>query len=266
MKRTNFDQLINENMEEAQKVLEFIGKHDDKSGDTLSVRKTNGYTRYYKRCSPKDTTGVYLGDDKKDEVERLEYGYYYKKLRAAAESNVAIYEKIKNETGQLADLDKVYWDIPEEKRHLIEPYHEEVDEDFAKKWSTSIKKRRIVESEMPYVASNGVRVRSKSELIIAERFIAAGVPFYYEVPTTIDHFEVWFPDFYVLNKRTKQMYFWEHFGMMGDPKYSALVQHKIEAYARNQIYLGRDLLISMESAEHPLDTEYIDEIIKQFLL
>jgi len=67
------------------------------------------------------------------------------------------------------------------------------------------------------------KVRSKSEVIIADRLFINAIPYEYErglivkIPKTAECPEtemVWNPDFRVLNVRTGKEYIWEHFGRM----------------------------------------------------
>ena len=67
-------------------------------------------------------------------------------------------------------------------------------------------------------SENGERVRSKSEVIIADILKNNGIPYRYEYPVLINrniH-----PDFCCLNVRTRKEYFWEHFGKMDDIEYA----------------------------------------------
>ena len=79
-----------------------------------------------------------------------------------------------------------------------------------------------------------------------------------------DHFI--YPDFIVLNKRTRKQYYWEHFGKISDEDYVNKQQIKLEQYARNNIFPGDGLLVSFESKERSLSTEYVDLMIKKYLL
>lgn len=250
-------------MRESENVL----KNTLLGDDVLIIRHRNGKPQYYRRARGLDTAGKYVSPKKTEEIKKLEMNGYVNVLRRTAEKNIERLGKAETLLEGVEELDNVFFDIPEDRRHLIEPYcKEKVDEEYARKW---------MEMEPPFhnemegdtlKLSNGIKVRSKSEYIIAERLIAAGVPFYYEYPVKIDYTYLMFPDFLVLNKRTKQEYYWEHFGLISNPNYAASMQDKIESYARNGIALGKNLIISMESEKHPLDVEYVDTIIKQFLL
>ena len=68
------------------------------------------------------------------------------------------------------------------------------------------------------------RVRSKSEVIIADTLARHGVPYRYEYPLKLKSgrdgaFRTIHPDFLCLNVRTRAEFYWEHFGLMDDPDY-----------------------------------------------
>ncbi|WP_033153277.1 hypothetical protein [Pseudobutyrivibrio ruminis] len=73
------------------------------------------------------------------------------------------------------------------------------------------------------------------------------------------------PDFTILHPQTGQIMYWEHFGLMEDEKYLNDFSHKIMCYAKNQIYLGENLIATFETSDCPLDYQSINNKIKQFL-
>ena len=66
-----------------------------------------------------------------------------------------------------------------------------------------------------FYSNNGVRVRSKSELIIANLLEQYDVPYKYEMPLSLDENGIVRPDFIALNVRLRSEYVWEHLGMSG---------------------------------------------------
>ena len=51
------------------------------------------------------------------------------------------------------------------------------------------------------------------------------------------------PDFVLLNKRTRQEFYFEHFGMMDNPEYSSKAIHKIEMYQNYLLVEKKELLM-----------------------
>ena len=75
-----------------------------------------------------------------------------------------------------------------------------------------------------------------------------------------------FPDFKLLNKRTRKTIYWEHFGMMDDPDYLDTAIQKIQRYARSGIFLGDTLIVTFETSRRPLSTKDIELLIQKHLL
>ena len=90
------------------------------------------------------------------------------------------------------------------------------------------------------------------------------IPFRYENLITIDD-TTFAPDFTILHPRTGQIMYWEHFGLMDDENYLNDFSHKIMCYAKNQIYLGENLIATYETSDCPLDYPTINNKINQFL-
>lgn len=121
---------------------------------------------------------------------------------------------------------------------------------------------------------DGVKVRSKSELMIANALAASGVPYRYEFPHKMN----WrcndgrvrlvkvHPDFTCLNLRTRREFIWEHFGMMDDSKYADETLEKFEDYERNGFVFGENFVYTMESKAHPLDLKKIQAVINRWLI
>lgn len=127
-----------------------------------------------------------------------------------------------------------------------------------------------------YPVSNGLIVRSKSEALIAEYLLAAGIVFRYEqalnlVNTTWDDAgfeyaatERVYPDF-TIYLPDGSVIIWEHEGMMDSEEYQKRNLKKMMLYFRNGYYIPKNLIITMESSGKPLDTDAIRRIIDGFI-
>ncbi len=117
-----------------------------------------------------------------------------------------------------------------------------------------------------YYADNGVRVRSKSEIIIANMLENTGVPYKYECPLDLAAKGTVSPDFTCLNVRTRKEYIWEHFGMMDDEEYANKNVQKINAYEEKGYICGVNLIMTFETSRVPVNTNVVREMIERFLL
>ena len=95
---------------------------------------------------------------------------------------------------------------------------------------------------------------------------AKGVPYHYEFPVTVRSGLVLYPDFFCLNKRTRQEVYWEHCGMMDDPEYTSGLVKRLSLYSQKNIIPGKNLILTMETAELPLNTKEVEKVIAAFLL
>ena len=244
---------------------------DMKEKGTLVLKTTSGKPRFY--CKMDGSTRLeYLRSDQKARIIRLASKLHLRKLVRTASSEICQIDRCLKDlqSGRgLSDIDDVYESLPGAVRELVGP-SEFSSEGYAERWKADRAKGRNTTKHYnaPLMTANGEAVKSKSEVIIADRLKAAGVPYVYEYKTVVD--DRWagmtYPDFYVLNKRTGQEYFWEHFGRMDDEKYCLNSQMKLEQYAKRNLVPGKNLILSFEGSIRPLSTEYIDFLIKSYLL
>lgn len=140
------------------------------------------------------------------------------------------------------------------------------DDEYAKLWSASRNPiQNTYPKNTPMLTENNEVVRSKSEKIIADKLNIIGIPYKYEEAITLEG-TIKFPDFTVLNKRNRKVYYWEHFGMIDKPGYLEKALAKAETYLRNNIILGKNLIISFETSKQPLSVQHIDLLIREYLL
>lgn len=264
-------ELLKERINETDRLIRRIEELlRNAGGETFFVRKEKGKHRYYKYNS-EDGKKTYLGVCRKEEIRVLEDEAYWRKLEKSANKEKKDLEKIGRILDGMPRWQEVFYSIAQEKRHLIEPLTKSLDyfsERELQNWKMNRFKNRN-DKPTANVTMNGENVKSKSELIIADRLRNAGVPYHYERDMFLEggrrgRYMKWHPDFRVLNQRTGREYWWEHFGRMGDPEYFASCIFKLETYAKNGIYLGDNLIITMESDSVPLGSDYIDMLIERF--
>ena len=111
-------------------------------------------------------------------------------------------------------------------------------------------------------AANGLLVRSKSEAFIASELYAAGIPFRYECLLILNNGNALYPDFTILNPYTKEIVIWEHFGMMEDEEYSKLAMIKTKDYISNGFIPDRNLILTYETKNAPLDFGLVKKKVK----
>lgn len=108
-------------------------------------------------------------------------------------------------------------------------------------------------------------VRSKSECLIALSLIKHSIPFRYECGLPLGNTTL-YPDFTILHPFTKQIIYWEHFGLMDDENYVNNVIHKLQLYAEYRILPFQNLLLTYENKEAPLTFNKIEDVILMNLM
>ena len=115
----------------------------------------------------------------------------------------------------------------------------------------------------------GERVRSKSELIIADELYRYNVPYHYEMPLELQNRGrtiMLRPDFTVIGRTSGSRYVYEHLGMMVEPSYVASSIRKLDLYERNGYMLGKNLILTHETKLSPLSVGVVDSYIENFFL
>lgn len=111
----------------------------------------------------------------------------------------------------------------------------------------------------------GLMVRSKAEADIVSRLEHYGVPYHYEEIQTIGGVRVAM-DFTCRNLSTKQILFWDHRGMLDNPAYIQKTLNCDALFLKEGIIPWMNLIITTETKDCPLDLQWVDTIIRHYLL
>lgn len=101
------------------------------------------------------------------------------------------------------------------------------------------------------------------------KLITTGILYRYEKPVYLmvdGQMKPFYPDFTVMNKRTAKIFYVEHFGMMDDSVYYNGTLRKLDIYEKNDILIGRDLLMFHETGKMALDMKNIDKYIDEYMV
>ena len=151
------------------------------------------------------------------------------------------------------------------RQKLVEPLRIP-DKEFIEKWeSESYEKLGFAVDYPEYYTDKGERVRSKSEVLIANALKSLGIPYKYEYPLYLNNGFTYHPDFKIVKMKNREIVYWEHFGKMDDPEYVDKVVRKLNAYAQNGIFPGKNLIVTFENNKRPLNLKMINLMIDQYL-
>ena len=116
-------------------------------------------------------------------------------------------------------------------------------------------------------SSSGMKARSKSELLIMERFKAHKLIFEYERPLNLPGQKTFLPDFTLYEPLTGRTLYWEHFGLMNHADYKLHAENKLLQYKNNNIIEGVNLIVSYDEEDGGIDMTRIEKLIQdQFFL
>jgi hypothetical protein len=109
-----------------------------------------------------------------------------------------------------------------------------------------------------YLTENGERVRSKSEVIIANLLKDKDINYTYEETLQIGDIKL-HPDFTIIINN--KIYYWEHLGMLNNEKYIADWKRKKQTYASAEITENNNLIVTTE--EDIAENRIIEKVVFQ---
>lgn len=228
----------------------------------LRVSTNKGHFQYYKVSDAIKNPGTYLGKNNLNEAALLARADYNRKILPYLQQEVDI---INNLLKHSSNLHLCYDSFHLGRRKLFQPVTLP-DEEYKKLWqSKEYKHKTFEQTDIVLLASNGQRVRSKSEMIIADTLSRFEIPYRYEYPVKLKNYTV-HPDFLCLNIRTRQEYIWEHFGLMDNPEYQQNAFSKIADYQNCGYFPGKNLILTFETIKNPLSAKQVSQLTKEYLL
>lgn len=230
----------------------------------LRTTGNKGTVQFYHVLENQHPNGTYIPKKAAALARELAQKDYDQKLIAKIQAQLQIISSLQEQL-RSSDLSTIYRNLTQIRQSLVEPAILSPEE-YTRRWqSLEYQRKGFSETAPVLLTAKNERVRSKSEVIIADTLCRLGIPYRYEFPLTLKNFEV-HPDFCCLNVKRRSQFYWEHFGMMDDPEYAARATEKLAAYQAAGIFPGKNLIITMETAGHPLSSRQIELLAKEFLL
>ena len=136
------------------------------------------------------------------------------------------------------------------------------------------KNKKFLEERLIHRTEQGDLVRSKSEVVIADKLHGRKVDYFYERPIALGTGLERYPDFTIVDDDSGRTFYWEHLGMLDDPEYAARWARKLAEYRRAGI-LPHDekvagpngtLIVSRDEPGGGLDSMRIARLIDEVIL
>ncbi len=270
---TTLINLLQGEREKTQEIADRLRKNLSSAPDgKLLVSHSNGRTQFYCRIGEGIQNRVYLSQKDQKIIQQLAQKKYDASLLSKCNKNVDVLNKAILQLQKFSDPENTMTEIPEVLQAKIAvPFLS--TEDFVQQWLDDEKqegpdgRQNEWHSEnLIYSTDAGERVRSKSEMMIANLLFAMQLPYQYEKPLYLNGKTV-LPDFTILDTKTRTEVYFEHFGLMDQEEYRTAALLKIENYEKAGFMLGKDFLFSFESERVPFDVIWIREkLYKRFEL
>lgn len=201
----------------------------------------------------------YLGKKDDDLIKELLQKSYYLKVLKSIESELAYLKQLKCNYPKVI-AENTYETLKEERKYGVKPIIP-TDEQFISNWQNKPYTPKPFKKEDPFFETlRGERVRSKSEVIIADRLLANGIPYKYECPILVGN-EIIHPDFSILRVSDRKILYLEHNGKVGDQQYADDMVDRLNKYEAAGIHQGDRLFLTFESANRPLNVRVLDIMI-----
>ncbi len=134
----------------------------------------------------------------------------------------------------------------------------------AEKWAEwPYPQNTLYPEEKIHTTGRGLKVRSKSELFIADKLDTYLLPFQYDGIIYFENY-AFSPDFMI--PTTEGMKYWEHCGKMAELKYRKRNQWKLTMYDKMGIVPWKNLIITYDSEDGGLNLGIIEAEIRNKLL
>lgn len=180
-------------------------------------------------------------------IQNLARKMYLEKEIQMIQANIRLISSIE---GKLEDIsaDSITEKLPIKVKHLLKPQN--ID------WGNQDYQRSTYRAEdLRHTTSRGLKVRSKSEVIIAETLYAYDIKFRYEEVMWVNEHQ-FIPDFTIMTP-SNRMFYWEHCGMTNNPEYMRHHKWKMEQYEKIGIVPWKNLIVTYDTEEGIIDTNVI---------
>lgn len=258
-----FDEILKFRDQVSECISEIKKKMKRAPAGRLRVNAHGGIPHFFHMTNQSDSHGDYIPKKKLKLAESLAQ-------KAADEKDLKKLEELLGKLNKFiktcdpVKFNQMYLNLSPARRSLVTPVRYP-DKMFEEIWSSVdyIKKPFEPDSAEIYTHER-LRVRSKSEVIIAETLERLKIPFRYECPLKLKGFGVVHPDFVCLDARRRCVHIWEHFGMVDKSDYAENMVRKISAYNDNGFLLGDGLIITCETALQPLNANRLNSFVMSY--
>ena len=250
----------------------------------LKWQNRNGRTYYYhqyqsdiaksqdEKEQPQETANYFRRYIKKRDLKLaqiLAQKHYYSSVKPLVQKQLKELKQFVNKYPK-ENLEEVYEALSVERKRLVKPLQESVKQKLIQWEDENYEKNTKFFENLKFETDQGELVRSKSEVIIANLLYQNlhHILYKYERPLELNidgRSKIVYPDFTILSKHTGKLIYWEHAGRMDDPYYANDFVKKINTYVMNGLMLGKDVILTYETQNNPLEISVVKRMIKELV-
>ena len=230
----------------------------------LRVAKTSSGAHFFHVTSNENTCGKYisLSDDKLiSTLANKNYAELFLKKAYIELNDIDAF--LKKES--MGKAEEVYDEINQLRKPYVSPILMS-DDEYLTRWQMESYRINLYKPEDKiYETERHEFVRSKSEMDIANLLNQMGIPYRYEAELILPNGSVRYPDFTLLKIETREIVYYEHFGLLDDSGYRRENLQKIGEYTHYGIIPGKNLIFSFEAQGSPLNLRNIRKMVGEFM-
>ena len=237
----------------------------------LRIAQRNNHPEFYLVLKHSNEQGRYIHKENHNLAVQLAQKDYNYRILKLINKEIAYLQNYMKQTDNGKAIQNLFEKLSPVRQHLIKPVTLS-DNLFLQEWlSITWQGLPFPEDAADLFTENKEKVRSKSEVIIANKLFNNDIPYRYECPLTLyskgnkSNPVTIYPDFTCLNVHTHKEFYWEHFGLLDNPEYAQKTARKLRLYAENNYFPGRNLIITMETQTEQLSTRQVEQLIEEFL-
>ncbi|MBQ7613715.1 MAG: hypothetical protein IJU77_01605 [Butyrivibrio sp.] len=263
---TSVTEELEKQLVKSEKMLQEVEKrlrtYKNLEPGNIRVAISHGCSQYYIKRPGKDKE-EYVSAIEKEKVHLLAQRDYEEKVRKELIGMKNRLSKFIAGYDQNA-IEHIYERMCDSRKQLVNPIVL-TDEMYIEKWIEKYNGSENTYGEAnEFKTQRGEYVRSKSEKIIADYFYSHNIPYQYEPRFAVSKYRNVFPDFVILNVRERKTIYWEHLGKVGEETYATRNFSKLMDYEEQGLIIGKNLIITMETEERPLDIAIVEEKVRLF--
>lgn len=226
-------------------------------------RHGTGWQYYYRKTSG-EKNGIYIKKKNISLAKALGQKEYDNKVLRVTEKELKLLNQLAAVYEQ-GTLEEIYQHLPASHWPIVCPVEVPIGE-FVEQWQDiSYQSKAFAEDAPLFYTNKGERVRSKSEMLIANLLAYHNIPYHYEKPIYLKGYGTVYPDFTVLDVQERKEIYWEHMGLLDDRDYREKALDKIATYIMNDYMPGDQLILTYETGRQPLNMKVIEKIVEQYV-